>query len=41
MRQRHSILDDFDVFIFDWDGTLSSMRALLRLSDSYKRLFAS
>ncbi|MCL5112237.1 MAG: HAD-IA family hydrolase [Candidatus Marsarchaeota archaeon] len=36
----YRILDEFDAFIFDWDGTLSNMRALLRLSDSYKRVFS-
>ena len=33
------ILKSHDLFVFDWDGTLSSMRLLLRINESLKRLF--
>lgn len=31
------LLGRYDLFIFDWDGTLSSMRVLLRANESLKR----
>jgi pyrophosphatase PpaX len=31
------LLDRFDAFIFDWDGTLNSMRILLRANEKLKR----
>ncbi|MDE1825046.1 MAG: HAD-IA family hydrolase [Candidatus Micrarchaeota archaeon] len=35
----HSLLDDFDLFIFDWDGTLSTSTALVRVSHFFKRRY--
>ena len=32
----HSLLRDFDLFIFDWDGTLSTSTILVRLSHFFK-----
>ncbi len=36
---KRGMLEKFDVFVFDWDGTLANMRFVLRLSDMYKRAF--
>lgn len=32
-----NLLDKFDVFIFDWDGTLNSMRMITKVNESVKR----
>jgi HAD superfamily hydrolase (TIGR01549 family) len=32
------MLKNYDLFIFDWDGTLSEMQAVLRGNESFKRL---
>lgn len=34
-----SLLRDFDLFIFDWDGTLSTSTLLVRLSHFFKRRY--
>lgn len=31
------LLDNYDLFIFDWDGTLDRMRLILRANESLKR----
>ncbi len=35
----HSLLKDYDLFIFDWDGTLSTSTAVVRLSHFFKRRY--
>ncbi|MDE1870582.1 MAG: HAD family hydrolase, partial [Candidatus Micrarchaeota archaeon] len=33
------LIDDFDLFIFDWDGTISTSSVLVRLSHYFKRRY--
>ncbi len=38
MSQRKSnLIRDYDLFVFDWDGTLNSMRITMRINESIKR----
>ena len=35
--QTQHLLDKFDVFIFDWDGTLNNLRIITKLNETVKR----
>jgi HAD superfamily hydrolase (TIGR01549 family) len=35
--QSQHLLDKFDVFIFDWDGTLNNLRIITKLNETVKR----
>ena len=35
--KRRGLLDDYDLFVFDWDGTLNRMRFLLGANEGMKR----
>jgi phosphoglycolate phosphatase len=38
VKARNALLRNHDLFIFDWDGTLSEMQSVLRLNESLKRV---
>jgi HAD superfamily hydrolase (TIGR01509 family) len=36
-QNKNSLIKDCDLFVFDWDGTLNSMRITMRINESIKR----
>ncbi len=37
VSRKHDLLGRYDLFIFDWDGTLNSMRTIMKVNESIKR----